>query len=356
MVAAVEVVEVAKANPIAPPLPAITIRNDGNVESSIYPPPITKTGNTYTLTSNITNYRLSIQCSNITVDGAGYTLEGIKYSAVSGITIEANGVTIKNFNIGFYDWAGINVTGSYNTIIGNNIAEPLNFGVYLEGSYNNITRNILFASNYGVWLSNSALNNSIVENTLNRIGCLGNYNKFYLNNFVDSSGIIVYLPQGYTQGNVFDNGSMGNYWSNYNGTDVNGDGIGDMPYTISENPADANITDYYPLMSPINISTSSNPSPSTSPSNYPSPTSTPSSAPSPQAPTSSPSLNASPSPTQQPTIESSPTAKQTPIIDDFGPFLFLSSLPLIMVAVIFVLIAIVSICVLVYFKKHYRKK
>jgi len=40
----------------------------------------------------------------------------------------------------------------------------------------------------------------------------------------------------------------GNYWSTYNGTDDNGDGIGDTPYHIYEN-----YTDHYPLMEPADI-------------------------------------------------------------------------------------------------------
>lgn len=51
----------------------------------------------------------------------------------------------------------------------------------------------------------------------------------------------------------FDNGTRGNYWSDYNGTDSNGDGIGDTPYLI-----DANRTDFYPLIAPFNITTAPN--------------------------------------------------------------------------------------------------
>jgi hypothetical protein len=43
--------------------------------------------------------------------------------------------------------------------------------------------------------------------------------------------------------NVWDNGSEGNYWSNYNGTDLDNDGIGDtkLPWEGVDN---------YPLMNP----------------------------------------------------------------------------------------------------------
>ena len=48
---------------------------------------------------------------------------------------------------------------------------------------------------------------------------------------------------------TWDDGKKGNYWSDYNGTDINGDGIGDKPYII-----DVLNRDRYPFMqNPVNL-------------------------------------------------------------------------------------------------------
>jgi len=48
--------------------------------------------------------------------------------------------------------------------------------------------------------------------------------------------------------NFWDNSTIGNYWSSYNGTDNDGDGIGDTPYLINEDNQDN-----YPLMEPVPV-------------------------------------------------------------------------------------------------------
>ena len=67
----------------------------------------------------------------------------------------------------------------------------------------------------------------------------------YHNNFIDNIQPIVspsYAPL--TRGTFYNKEFReGNYWSDYNGTDLNGDGIGDTPYIITEN-----VVDPYPLM------------------------------------------------------------------------------------------------------------
>ena len=57
-----------------PDLPRIYIRNDGSVEPATAP--IERTGNLYKLTGNIVLYTIEIQCDNIILDGAGYTIQG----------------------------------------------------------------------------------------------------------------------------------------------------------------------------------------------------------------------------------------------------------------------------------------
>lgn len=86
-----------------------------------------------------------------------------------------------------------------------------------------INNMVALSSHYGVWIGeNSAAN-------------------FFQRNFFDNEGQ-VYIENG---NNAWDDGKEGNYWSDYNGTDSNGDGIGDMPYQINENNVDN-----CPLMKP----------------------------------------------------------------------------------------------------------
>lgn len=239
-------------NPIVPPLPPITIEADG----SINPPtaPIEKIANNYTLTENLTNYRLEIRCNNITFNGAAHTLEGERYSAVHGITIQANRVTITNTNIGYYELGGITANGSGIIISGNNITGPLT----LVGSYNKIIGNII--SGTGIRLgetTSESSHNIIIGNTLIQscIDIAADYNTIYLNNFMDNRSYAVSIWFGRDAtlgGNVFDDGRRGNYWSNYVGPDSDSDGIGDTPY-VTRVSSTGFQTFNYPLIKPVDI-------------------------------------------------------------------------------------------------------
>ena len=122
---------------------------------------------------------------------------------------------------------GISLSGSSNdSIIGNNIINNY-VGIFLAGSLNSTISNNNIANNqWGIWLDSYN-------------------NKFYHNNFINNTRQVFIFCCGYA--NFWDNGypSGGNYWSDYNGTDADGDGIGDTPYVIDEYNVDR-----YPLMSP----------------------------------------------------------------------------------------------------------
>ena len=73
--------------------------------------------------------------------------------------------------------------------------------------------------------------------------CLSNNNVIYHNSLIANTNHNAYDNSGT---NTWDSGSAGNYYSDYTGTDSDGNGIGDTPYQI---PGGSNM-DYYPLMEP----------------------------------------------------------------------------------------------------------
>ena len=150
------------------------------------------------------------------------------------ILVACNNVTVENLNLS-HTSIGVELLETNNTIIsGNNITNNL-YGIELLSSSNNgVSRNNVTANSIGIYLYSSS------SNTI------------YHNNFINNT------RQAYSSNstNVWDDGypSGGNFWSDYNGTDVHGgpyqnetgsDGIGDTPYSI-----DVNNKDNYPLMQP----------------------------------------------------------------------------------------------------------
>jgi hypothetical protein len=264
-------------------IPAVTIKSDGSID----PPnvPISRMGDsTYVMTGNLTGYCLVVERSNVIVDGAGYTFEGkgAWYSS-PGILVSANYVTVENFNITNFGAGAIYINSSWNTITKNTLVGN-NAGVGVLGSNNNITGNydltdgVDLLDNWNTTYRDNCISYNgnhvfqimvepneshcvIVGNNITLLQLRGDFNTIYLNNFFKYYEIgSVWLSNPPSVGNRFDNGSVGNFWSTeYTGTDANGDGIGDTPRLIGEN-----ISDNHPLMTPVNLTTLTPPTPFTS--------------------------------------------------------------------------------------------
>jgi len=120
--ASLQFVDVTTANFLPPSLPTehVYIKADGTVEPATIP--IERIRNVYTLTENLLNHTLEVQCDNVVIDGAGFTLKGVGVNA--GVTISGRkNVTIKNLVIKNYVKSVWLNQSSDNTISGNTNAD-----------------------------------------------------------------------------------------------------------------------------------------------------------------------------------------------------------------------------------------
>jgi parallel beta-helix repeat protein len=161
-------------------------------------------------------YRFSINNTNSGRDSLTNT--------ISGNNIIEQGIGMKS------------LTGSKNIVSGNNITNCKTYGIFLENYQQiNIVGNNFENNTVGIFLGDKASNNTIHHNN-------------FINNQKDVTDVRSTIPFLPSPKNTWDTGSRGNYWSSYNGTDDDGDGIGDTPYIIN----DVN-QDNYPLMNPIDM-------------------------------------------------------------------------------------------------------
>ncbi|PVX24947.1 MAG: hypothetical protein CW691_06015 [Candidatus Bathyarchaeum sp.] len=227
----------------------IFIRADGSIEGTNK---IHRSANTYIFAGDIEeSYGIIVEKSDIIIDGKGHTLNsvprilpvgswdfGIELSNVTDGNVTIKNLRIVGFNIGVYLWTANN-TITHNTIKGSNT------GIFLAESPNTIVANYIENSTQGVFLGPLPHDHSIV------------YNLFYHNSFVGNTWNVYDCecddPKWKQHLNIWDNGTCGNYWSDYHGSDVDENGIGDAVYSVTEDDVDI-----YPLMTPLTLSINEN--------------------------------------------------------------------------------------------------
>ncbi len=238
-----------------------TINADGSINPSTTL--IKQTGNIYTFTSDTDTTVFTVQKSNIILDGSGHNLN----SGLIQINSVTN-VTVKNISISNTESVVIAIEDSSNVIIVNNTITGgvTPFGMIggisiINTNLTTITGNAIKNDMFGILLLKSYYNQIIGNNLTDISNSWGYYsagiilynssnNVIYYNNFIDNdhgaevdSGLV----------NNWDNGKVGNYWSDYNSkysnaTEIDDSGIGNMPYVIN-----ASNTDNYPLIHQVNI-------------------------------------------------------------------------------------------------------
>ena len=162
---------------------------------------------TISLNASIANTTISVTANNLILNGTGYVLTNVTL-----ILTNCNNITLTGWTITNTTTAIIIAGGTNNTLTGNTLSQN-QVGLYLTNKINETT---------------VPLNATI-----------------YLNNFYNNNDTIFDLAYSTQTQLTFTNGTHGNFWYTYTGADVDLNGIGDTPYTLTQE-----FTDNNPLMSP----------------------------------------------------------------------------------------------------------
>jgi parallel beta-helix repeat protein len=239
-----------------------------------------------TSNSKISNNTISNMDCAITVSGSssndfeGNTIANCDDGIVVDKSSNSNGFyrNILDSNLN----NGIKIANSsFNIVLGNEITKSNRGLILQDSSHNTLQSNVISENTYGLQFTSlrtqtysidglTSLYNVVFENnfTQNSFGIgvpsSAGKNSFFHNNFVNNTRQAYSESMISTYRNSWDNGSEGNYWSDYTGVDNNYDKIGDSPLvlypqymnpstvgSIPEQGVNNYDVDHYPLMQPF---------------------------------------------------------------------------------------------------------
>ncbi|MFW9826148.1 MAG: NosD domain-containing protein [Candidatus Thorarchaeota archaeon] len=151
----------------------------------------------------------------------------VNYNSREGISLSSsNNNIIFNNNAYYNDDGGIELWWCNDNIItGNTLTYNTLSGLRISGDRNIVRGNTLTNNNrYGIELQSS------------------DWNIIFLNYLIDN--LMINAFDNYGSNNQWDNGSIGNFWSDYSGFDANDNGIGDSPYIVN---GDSGSQDNFPI-------------------------------------------------------------------------------------------------------------
>jgi len=174
--------------------------------------------------------------SNDIIDNSAHGINFYIYSRYNSV-IE-NSICNNSLN-GIFSF-GSSITSGNNTIKDNDISDNGRHGIFINynSSEDIITGNTVSGNaEEGIWLHNNIYYPKVYNNTVESNACgihlyTVYYGEVYNNNFIDNTDQTdVYLS--YTSLFNLDAPTGGNYWSNWNTPDNDGDGFVDVHYTIT---------------------------------------------------------------------------------------------------------------------------
>lgn len=229
-------------------------------------------GDTVYLVVNITNRSgscvtvsgvggLTFDCMNNSIVGtsSNFGNHSIWNFTTNGIFISTSPENIiKNCKVSLFDF-GVHLADSSDKNTIQNIEATHNvYGIFVWTSlYSAIQDSIVNSNEFGIHLPPRASANNITRNMIccnTHTGiyihgkCYGGCSVFYQNNIINNSIQADSAIQADSDDDLhlWDNGVEGNYWSDYSGSDLDGNGVGDTPHNVST----VDYQDNYPLMEP----------------------------------------------------------------------------------------------------------